>query len=175
LSVERGGTTRGAHLYQGVQPLDFHELHLPAAQVCAVLRRRGPDCSPRVRVEIMGSQTCRIAGKSQSVLTVIDPHRCLALSTAPQWCAGLSARTSRRCSSVSEYACTCCALAGRASPMSRRRSSSISACLDSSIRLRRGGSGGGGGGTMSSAPPREGQSARHHRILRSEKETEDEK
>eukprot|EP01049_Picozoa_sp_SAG25_P002943 SAG25_NODE_160_length_13390_cov_9.002708_11_plen_171_part_00 len=63
-----------AHLHQGVQPLDFHELHLPTVQVCAVLsRRRGPDCSPRGRVEIMGSQTCRIAGESQSVLTVIDP------------------------------------------------------------------------------------------------------
>eukprot|EP01047_Picozoa_sp_COSAG01_P020908 COSAG01_NODE_1196_length_11303_cov_16.500714_14_plen_63_part_00 len=27
----------------------------------------------RVRVEIMGSQTCRIAGKSQSVLIMINP------------------------------------------------------------------------------------------------------
>jgi hypothetical protein len=37
--------------------------------------RAGAACVPlvRVRVEIMGSQKCRIVGKSQSVLIMIDP------------------------------------------------------------------------------------------------------
>jgi hypothetical protein len=61
-----------AHLYAFVFPQKAAQKKHPGA-AHEQLTPSYEDAQVRVRVEIMGSQKCRIAGKSQSVLMMINP------------------------------------------------------------------------------------------------------